>query len=498
VGTVDQVNEFKGIADPIHGSIRLTPLERNILQIPVLNRLHHIEQMSTAFLVFPGAHNSRFAHCVGTLHGGGLMISHLVDGLSNSTFGELFPGMKRRDVIQSTRLACLLHDLGHGPLSHISEDIMTRCLVEDHKSELSEAQKLLDCADINKLHVHEYYSHKLILESEVGQEIEKQSLSARAVASLLVKRKLRRTWTSEGHRILRRIVSSQIDADRMDYLLRDGYATGVPYGTVDIHRLISNLLIFKDKSGEFKLAIHERAQSTIEHILNARFMMYKWVYAHHVVVACDELMKQAMDRLIKLGDLELKLFHWKTFRDGLSCDPDIWHALGCRVGSHRLEMASFWGLLDRRYLPSSILKRPMEYTKLLQDIADESGTGDKDDAIERVRRFIETKSLRIRFQKKVHDLATQLEDALFLYVHKPRSPYDPLSKDDKVEIYSKHLDGLRNLSIVSPYFMAINEEWTNFPDVYFSYVIPGKLKRDSKAYSSRLRTALVEFVASES
>ena len=344
----NRLDESKTIGDPEHGSIRLSPLELQIMQLPAVNRLHHVRQLSMAYYVFPSAQSSRFAHSIGALYVGGQIAFNLLNNLPEGCYDELFTGRSHEEVIETVRLACMLHDLGHGPFSHISEGIMEKCLRKNHPTEASEAVRLFGTKSLDKVPVHEYYSYKIASSGEISELIQSAGLDPSMVTSLLAKNPKKKNWSEEAHQILRKAISSQLDADRMDYLLRDRYATGVPYGDVDIRRLISNLMIFENRSGRHFVAIHERAQSTIEHMLNARLMMYKWVYAHHMVVACDELMKRAMEFMISSRRLRLEDFHWKAYSEGHTDDSEVWHALSTSLTKDQGQFLPFKGLIDIR------------------------------------------------------------------------------------------------------------------------------------------------------
>jgi HD superfamily phosphohydrolase len=495
MNTEIRLETYKTIGDPIHGSIPLTREESDILQLPVLNRLHHVKQMSMAYYVFPGAQISRFAHSIGALYVGSLIVDSLIKSLSKEVFDELFAKWKRVEVIQSVRIACMLHDVGHGPFSHDSEELMSRCLQKIHKSEFQNAMKLFKCKSPDDLPIHEYYSYMLITKSEIAEIVTKAGLSPKAIASLLTKKSSPGSWSDEGFQIVKKIVSSQLDADRMDYLLRDGYATGVPYGDVDIRRLISNLRIVRNQERKYLLVVHERAQSAIEHILNARFMMYKWVYTHHMVVACEELMKKAIERLISTNAFRIKDLYWRNFSQGYTDDSDIWQAFLRAYKRNKSDLISFRGLLDRRFVPNSILKRPLDYKKLVQDVMKESAIKSDKITMEKISHFFTDSQLQNDF-RQVLESKKDLEKTVFLAVHKPRSPYEPLSLDDRVIIYDQKSGDMKELTEVSTYFEKINEDWTKFPDVYVAYLLPGIPKSKSSDYLLRIRSALVSFVAS--
>ena len=133
----------KVIGDPVHGYIRLTDLEYNLLQLPTMNRLHHVRQTAAAYLTFPGSVTTRFSHVVGALEVGSEIIETIMKKLQKSDFKELFPNTTPEFVIKAIRLACLFHDVGHGPFSHSGEEAMLKVVQKYHSSEIEEAKKLI-------------------------------------------------------------------------------------------------------------------------------------------------------------------------------------------------------------------------------------------------------------------------------------------------------------------------------------------------------------------
>ena len=286
------IETFKTIKDPIHGYISLTRTEYAAIQLPVMMRLHRLKMMAAGYLVYPGALATRFIHCVGAMHVASKMCYQLLGSMSSNDFVNQFGGRSTHDklrLIQTVRLAALFHDLGHGPFSHAAEDQMVSSLAKVSSQDFEEALKLYGVKDPAKLPVHEYYSYKQVTTGEVKETIESMySGISQDVGDLLVKNPSRkernRSTTDSGLTILRSMISSHLDADRFDYLLRDSFMTGASFGSVDIDRLIMNLNV-QFVNHLPKVTVHERAIGSIEDILDARFKMYKWVYNHHMVVA---------------------------------------------------------------------------------------------------------------------------------------------------------------------------------------------------------------------
>ncbi len=488
--TIRQIPTHKLIRDPIHGHISLTKLEFAILQLPVFNRLHDIKQMGMAHLVYPGAIHTRFTHSLGAMHLASSIAYRILQSLEKREFRELFPDSssesERLRIIQTVRLAALLHDVGHGAFSHATEDIMRATMVQYHHAELDSALGLWGAKHRRDFPVHEYYSFMLVKKSELKDVIEDSRLGrmdgglevavhAGDVAGLLAKADDDVGFCSEeALPIVRRIVSSQLDSDRMDYLVRDAYMTGVPYGEVDVHRIISQMLIRRNRIGELHFAVHERAIGSVEDFLDARFKMYKWLASHHMVVAANELLKQAITESIEKGDLSAGAFYWKQFSVGEGSDTHVVTGLLRRVKKVK---SPFRGLVDRRYFPVSLLKRPRDHEKFENDVKEATGMRVSSQAIrDKLPRLMD------RFQKDPY-VKLRGYDGRVLAVPVTRTPYRSREEKDIVWLTSREPDVLHELTEVSQYFSEINREWATFPSYYISYVVPGK----TKAFAASVR-----------
>ena len=202
-----------------------------------------------AYLTYPGAMTSMFEHAVGTTFMGSKIAQQVLCKMAQKDFDALFPNTGElpnvESLIKSVRLACLFHDVGHGPFSHASENIMASAI---SREEMKEAESLLG----EEPSIHEYFSYKLMQVSEVKETVG-DPLLVEAAASLLVERPVDKIdrENPEGFSVLRKVVSSQLDADRMDYLARDSLMSGVPYGRIDAGRIITNMAIAPDGRGKY-------------------------------------------------------------------------------------------------------------------------------------------------------------------------------------------------------------------------------------------------------
>ncbi len=253
------------INDPLHGFIRLSEVEAKIIDSNPYQRLRRVKQLSGGHFVYPTAEHTRFGHCLGAMYLAGMLAERIL------------PSIDAMDSFQEVRVAALLHDLGHGPFSHVFEDV------------------LLEKRNMN----HEDVTEWMIRESEVGDVIESYGLSKHRIADLV---RGRRKTKIDG--ILSGIVAGQIDVDKMDYLIRDSFYCGVHYGLVDIHRLISSMEVSDTYEVEFDI----NARGAIESFLVARYEMFLNVYFHKAVRAVEVMFV----KLMKAADSILNLTTFST------------------------------------------------------------------------------------------------------------------------------------------------------------------------------------------
>lgn len=269
------------VRDPIHGFVPFSEWERDVINHPVFQRLRRIRQLAWTDLVYPGAMHTRFEHSLGVMHTATLMFdqirTHSADLLRDLGFSEAGIVKDR----QTVRLAALLHDVGHAPFSHAGEDLMPT----DETT--------------GKPFKHETYSAALIrvMMADVidGHRLNDLDIRAADIADLIEGGPL-----SQRKLFWRQIVSSQLDADRADYLLRDSYHLGVHYGRYDLGRIITSLTAVQN--GEIDapvLAIDEGGWHAAESLLWARYQMFTQVYLHKTRVAYDLHIADAMAQLLQ-------------------------------------------------------------------------------------------------------------------------------------------------------------------------------------------------------
>lgn len=275
----------KEFRDPIHGFIVVNEYELEIINSPVCQRLRNIKQLSLGHYVYHGSEHSRFGHTLGSMHLAGLAF----DAMKKNTekLGEPFTA--NNDDRQALRIAALLHDVGHTPFSHSLERLL------DEKHELYSAA-LVD-----------HYFSSVIKKAEIDPQMIKNFILG---------------YPCPDKPYLRNIISGQLDVDRLDYLLRDSYYTGVRYGKFDLHRIIDQLATVNGK-----FVVLQGGYESVEQMIFARYQMYQQVYFHKTKRAfelmlwkCGEILKsKGILSFPSLKDLESKSGLKKYFE----CD-DRW------------------------------------------------------------------------------------------------------------------------------------------------------------------------------
>lgn len=263
----------KIIRDVVHGDIFLPDDYLAIVDTPEFQRLRRIKQLATAIQVFPNAGHSRFSHSLGTYYVMTKIVEHF-EALCEKRGLQLFHNQQERNVVL---LSALLHDLGHGPYSHAFEYISTQ---KNHEVWTEEIIRDRDTV-INQ-----------VLRNLFGETMPEQ------IADCIHHRTSSRDIFSFAD-IYPTLISSQLDADRLDYLMRDSYNTAMQFGNVDIQNLISAMRI--TVIGEkYSIAIDKASQSMVEHFLFGRFKMYEMVYFNAYKLFSEELLRRIFKRVKQL------------------------------------------------------------------------------------------------------------------------------------------------------------------------------------------------------
>jgi HD superfamily phosphohydrolase len=273
------------IRDPIHGTLTLSDSEKQLLDSRPYQRLRHVRQLGFGDLAFPGATHTRHAHSLGAMH----LASQLFEAM---TARASLSAPARERFRAAVRLAVLSHDLGHMPLSHASEAIAPP------RAALGLPQWM--GAGSSEQATHEDYTAKLLLDSSLTPLLEQVyaplGVTAAQVAGLVTGHfPDADTGFSDGGvdwtPALRAIVSGELDADRMDYLQRDSFFTGVNYGRFDLDWLLQNLSA-EARDGRAVMALSKAGVFAFEDFLLSRYHMFLSVYYHHTSVSFDHMLRR--------------------------------------------------------------------------------------------------------------------------------------------------------------------------------------------------------------
>ncbi|MEX0722871.1 MAG: HD domain-containing protein [Gracilimonas sp.] len=248
---MDKSTRYKIFNDPIHGFITVPkgPILK-LIDHPYVQRLRRIRQLGLGYLVFPAAEHSRFSHALGALELGQRVLNNLRE--KDTTISQ--------PEYDGTLMAILLHDVGHGPLSHTLE----HSLIKDFNHEMM----------------------SLAIMKELNKEFDGALDTAISIFTNQYKKKF-----------LHQLISSQLDLDRLDYLRRDSFFTGVSEGTVGINRILKTMRVFKGN-----IVIEKKGIYAVENYIIARRLMYMQVYQHKTVLSADFLLRGIFKRVRALLD----------------------------------------------------------------------------------------------------------------------------------------------------------------------------------------------------
>ena len=263
------------VRDPIHGLIELSEDEIKLINTKAFQRLRRIRQLAMTFLVYPGAMHTRFDHSIGVMHIVGRICSRLKALESND--------VNDRDV-KLMRFAALIHDIGHGPFSHVSEDLLEK-YARDQTGIGETREKIHEQITVDIIETDPEI--KSILEDDEREFVVK-----------LIKEKDMRDWR-------RNIISSELDADKMDYLLRDSYFAGVKYGQYDLEQIIESCRIDTDRNAT-SLVMSSAGIYALEQLLLARYHMTQQVYWHKVSLISNQMIIRGITLAIEAGNSHMK------------------------------------------------------------------------------------------------------------------------------------------------------------------------------------------------
>jgi len=252
---------FEILRDPVWNNIRVDELTLSLVDTEVFQRLRYVRQLGWTYLVYPGATHSRFEHALGTHHLSRRTLALLCEAEDAASISE--------DEQAIVRSAALLHDVGHYPFSHALEEI-------------------------GALH-HEDVARPLITEG--------------GVASLLTSRlgddapvRVFDLIRGRSESALQGLISGSLDLDKIEYLKRDAFMCGVPYGEIDVDRLTNSLVLVDDpETSRPAIGVQEKALSALESLLFAKYQMYRNVYWHHAVRSATAMYKRLVEDALHAG-----------------------------------------------------------------------------------------------------------------------------------------------------------------------------------------------------
>ncbi|HIH69818.1 HD domain-containing protein [Methermicoccus shengliensis] len=310
------------IRDAVHGHIHVENDALRLLDTPQMQRLRRVAQLGFCSLVYPGANHTRFEHSLGTYHLASVLCSLM---------GASIP----QDELRTFRLAALLHDVGHPPMSHTTERVL--------------------CTFDGLIHTNiEHIMRATELEEMLGEV----GLSLGEVGRL-----------ARGNTELGRLLSSEIDVDRMDYLVRDAHYTGVAYGLVDVQHLLHQLTL---KGG--KAVLLEGGVHAAESLLVSRFLMYPTVYLHHVSRIAECMLGAGIESLLSSGCAKPSAIRmmddWELFQLLASSEDELASEMVARIKGRRLYKRAVYVGMDAIECSLELLGRK---DRLATQIAQEAG-----------------------------------------------------------------------------------------------------------------------------
>src|SRR5467141_3310362 len=374
------------IKDPIHGYVRISEAEKTIIDTRPVQRLRRLRQLAGSEFVYPAANHTRFEHVVGAMHLAGVLSEVLPTNLDSQTQEQM-------------RLAALLHDIGHGPFSYVFEPLMVRHLKK----------------------THEDFVPWLVNETEIKDKLANAGFDAQKLGLLAVGR-----LRDRKRPYLDQMISSSVDVDKMDFLVRDSFHTGAAYGSIDVHRLIYTMDVINGN-----LSVDGRAVATLESFLLARFESFRTIYFHRASRAVQIMIVKALEAARN----ELHLLDFDGPEDYLKLDDyKVWTGLKeCRKSEKIMQ-----DLEHRRLLKCAYERTLFSGEELRSNIiSDERVRGDIEKQIARKAKIaLEDVTIDVPTQPSVPYHHTSVLPSMDIPVFK-RSPDGkkekvPLSKASKI------------------------------------------------------------------
>jgi len=330
-------NYWGEIKDPVHGYVYITEMEKEIIDSYPVQRMRRLRQLAGSEYVYPGANHTRFEHSVGVMYLGGRVAE-------NQNIAQNI----NEEEAEIVRIAALLHDVGHGPFSHVFEHLLDKKLGK----------------------THEDLTRWIVTSSELKDLLSKHGHNPKDIGNLAtgVLRKPKKTFLDQ-------IISSAVDVDKLDFVVRDTHHTGAEYGYIDVFRLIHALDVV-----DGNLAVDIGALSALESLIIARIESFKSIYFHRVGRAAQIMLAIAMEK----ADDELGLSDFKTPEEYLAMDDyTVWAKLkNCKKSKDIIESLERRKMLKCAYektfyekdiMISNVFRQESHRKQLQEDIAKKAG-----------------------------------------------------------------------------------------------------------------------------
>lgn len=286
------------IRDLVHGTILFTKEEMAIIDSPYFQRLRHVRQNDVAFSVYPSANTSRFEHALGTCRVAGMMAENLTKSPKWERFLKEFSELTgigtNVEFVQLCRMYALVHDIGHFPLSHLFE----QALEDWAKSPLFVVHEWTGKSEFTKLHE----ALGAVVVEQLAPSIPQPYRDP--LVRLMSEKTIR---IGDPLSIVKTLIDAEIDADRIDFVQRDGLLAGGEYGHYDIRRLCDAIFLDRDARG-WVVGYSEKALTAMEALLLDRYRIHTWVQFHHRVVAMKMLVRYLIQAALERGLIEKSQF----------------------------------------------------------------------------------------------------------------------------------------------------------------------------------------------
>ncbi len=296
---------FKEIFDPIYGFIKLTQDEIKIVDNLIFQRLHNINQLGALHMVFPMARNTRFSHSLGVL----AITSKIIDNLRQikSDYRKIKKFQIVKRDLKLIRAAALMHDIGHLPFSHCTENVIRDYLIK----------KLPDIRSKIKKKFHEWLGGEIIKKTDIydpsGQDSDIIKQNRDNISQII--------QGTSGFTMFNQMVHSELDIDRLDYLIRDSYSTGISFGQIDLEQILRKMYVYERGSTgrpytDNIIVYSTQAINSIDNFYFARIFMFNSVYFHKVKCYFEYLLSESYRLMITSENLDL-------LEDILPTKPDV-------------------------------------------------------------------------------------------------------------------------------------------------------------------------------